>query len=1261
MKNSTLLLVDDEPAILGSLRRVFRGQGCRILTAGDGEKALSILGEEPVDVILTDHLMPGMTGIQLLREAKRRAPNVFRLLVSAYVDTESILSASNAGVVQRFIMKPFVDEDVRAAVQEFLERRQVRERRDFLEALIESCPDPIVITDMSGRVTYVNSPASEFRGEPPERLIGTDVGEMFAQRDTEVEAIRALLKREGRVRSYETEILTHRGAVPINLSMAPLLDAKGRRQGFFGIAKDISQCKRVEAELRSRNLELAALNHFASAAMRRLDPESILDRAIEVLVQVSEVQAAGLYLYDAEDACFRLRAHRGIGERQAAPLATVSHSFLGRYPEGDALVVHSGEALQATEEGRALAREGFGMAAYTRILWNGEVKALLVIARRDALPLNDSIARLLPAIGAMAGTWMENSLLFERTKSVANRAALLHGISSAAQNSLDVEEVLDSTARWTATALHVDRALVALFREDLSGLETCRGLGGSWGPADSKEPGITPACLAEYRAEGALVVDDIAKDPTATRCLPSSFRRGLQAFVEAPLLYQEELLGVLQVGASSPRRWKREEIGLLEDVALELALAVRHARTVRELRRTLDALETANAAAERRAEETTALYRLSRALTHVLDFDDLVALTAESVLTATRARAAAVIVNHRGRAHAALLACGEVEDEETGALREAIADAAQTILGRPPDNFDSAPIRSAGACVLTEAAASTEEVPRAPDLVIPFGIKNREAGLFWIRPHGKQPFAEWEKKLARTIALQTASTLERLLDAIDTERRKIEAMVEGMIEPVVLLDESFSVLCMNASARRLLDLEHPQARFDPSRVRPPSLRRMFLRAARDREDALLEEDILFEGPAPRVFHVALSPVADGAGRRIGTAALFHDVTARREVEQMKSEFVANVSHELRTPLTSIKESIALLLDGVMGAISEGQRDFLEIADRETNRLVRLINDVLELSRIESSRVRLRRSFVSPQVIARSVIESVEIAAERAGVRLSLDAPEGLRNLLADPDRITQILLILMDNAIKFTAGEGSVTVSIADGPDAVAIRVSDTGCGIPESELERIFETFHQVPQDGVPQGRGTGLGLSIAKRLIEMHRGTIRAESRLGEGSTFTIMLPRMDASRVVEEYLEGQMIRARAEEYGIGLISVVLETRGKTGPADATLREGAGDVLRRALFKPGDRVFPHGPDRFLIVIDHTQASGVRTVQLRLAAALREGIQGPAERWTATWSTAVYPDDGVSPAELLEAVGVLSPGPAEGGVAGPPGSSPST
>jgi signal transduction histidine kinase len=229
----------------------------------------------------------------------------------------------------------------------------------------------------------------------------------------------------------------------------------------------------------------------------------------------------------------------------------------------------------------------------------------------------------------------------------------------------------------------------------------------------------------------------------------------------------------------------------------------------------------------------------------------------------------------------------------------------------------------------------------------------------------------------------------------------------------------------------------------------------------------------------------------------------------KEFDRLKSEFVSNVSHELRTPLISIKGFVDHLLEGIAGDLTPRQHTFLTRVQANITRLSRLINDLLDLARIEAGQVTIHPVRLSLVEVITEVLETLRPLAIEKGVELGLVEPETAGVVRADRDRISQVLLNLIHNAIKFTPPGGAVRVRVAVQPQGEVLTVvQDTGEGIPPEELERIFEKFHQVSVDP-GQPRGSGLGLTIARKLIELQEGTMWVRSTLGQGSEFGFTLP--------------------------------------------------------------------------------------------------------------------------------------------------------
>jgi signal transduction histidine kinase len=230
----------------------------------------------------------------------------------------------------------------------------------------------------------------------------------------------------------------------------------------------------------------------------------------------------------------------------------------------------------------------------------------------------------------------------------------------------------------------------------------------------------------------------------------------------------------------------------------------------------------------------------------------------------------------------------------------------------------------------------------------------------------------------------------------------------------------------------------------------------------------------------------------------------------KELDRLKSDFVSNVSHELRTPLTAIKGALDLLLREVPGRLNESQTHYLTRARSNTQHLAGLINDLLDLAKIEEGKVELKGTCVSVGGLVHEVMETVRPIAAEKPVLLEVKVPEPSVLVWADRDKITQVLMNLVGNAIKFTPPQGKVTVSASrDGPEWAQVSVNDSGPGISTEECQKIFQKFYQISEDGGLKPKGTGLGLAISKALVELHGGKIWVESEPGRGSTFTFTLP--------------------------------------------------------------------------------------------------------------------------------------------------------
>ncbi len=407
---------------------------------------------------------------------------------------------------------------------------------------------------------------------------------------------------------------------------------------------------------------------------------------------------------------------------------------------------------------------------------------------------------------------------------------------------------------------------------------------------------------------------------------------------------------------------------------------------------------------------------------------------------------------------------------------------------------------------------------------VPVMSKKRVLGTLALGSRKRRNFSRDKIDLLSAFGSQLGMALEnaQLYEEVNKSKTYIERLVESAGDAIISTDPEDRILTWNRGAEIIFGYDKEEALGQTVQILLPPGRSNELNEIRIK--ALLTGVIRnLELKRKRkdgvIIDVALavSPLRDKEGNVVGFLHLAKDITEKqryerrlKELDKMKSDFVSNVSHELRTPLTAIKASADNMLDNLTGPLSEKQTRYLIRIKANADRLARLINDVLDLSRIEAGKIDLRPSDLDLAALAQEVVEQVRPVAIEKLIRLEVASRDGDALSWADRDKVVQVLINLIGNAVKFTPPRGRITVTIARSRDDwVQISVADTGPGIPADDADRIFNKFYQVPHAGEQKTKGTGLGLAICKALVEMHGGRIWVESELNKGSTFSFTLP--------------------------------------------------------------------------------------------------------------------------------------------------------
>lgn len=759
-------------------------------------------------------------------------------------------------------------------------------------------------------------------------------------------------------------------------------------------------------------------------------------------------------------------------------------------------------------------------------------------------------AEVIEVFAAQVALAIENSHLVEDLHRQLNTLRLFNELSRSITTKLDLPLVLNTVVQSVTNLLGYDYATI--FLQDKAG-------------ASQMPSRFVPLASSGYALELAdestfaqrvgrvvqtgmpLLIEDTVTD-SRYKAGPVSIGSSLMV----PLMVEGRSVGVLVADRKVTGDFTPTEVATLTALADQVAVAVENARLFEEVTRFNEELELrvvertrelAEALEDLRVQRDRSgvLYHIASELVASLDMDRVLSQALSLLQKAVKASRSAVILldNNTGQLFYRA-AIGHTEPIPPGG-RLAPFNRQDGVIGWVFTNRKALIIPNAlkdKRCAIG-IDRSIRSVLAAPIV----GGAGESLGVILMQSPVEHVFDEPELRLVEAAAVQLGNALNNaelyrlireqaervgsMLRAQQIEAAKNQAILEGIADGVMVADEYGKVILFNAAAERILSIAREQALGRPQ----DGILGLYGSAAREWLAQIdqwrqnpgaygTEEFLVHRMEVGRRFvSVHLSPVITPSQEFLGVVSVFRDITSEVEADRAKSDFVSTVSHELRTPMTSIVGYVDLVLMGATGPLSDMQRDFLKRVKTNAERLTTLVNDLLDISRIETGRVVLQLAPVAITDVVKQVVDLVQPKVEEKEQRIHTVLPAGLPRVYADRDRLAQILTNIVGNAYKYTPVGGEIGIHAYVRDAKMYVAVTDTGIGIAPENQKKLFSRFYRVEDDpAVYEVSGTGLGLAISLSLIQMHGGNISLDSVLGKGSTFMFSVPLAEGEPAVD-----------------------------------------------------------------------------------------------------------------------------------------------
>jgi len=723
------------------------------------------------------------------------------------------------------------------------------------------------------------------------------------------------------------------------------------------------------------------------------------------------------------------------------------------------------------------------------LLRQERVVGVLTLIHPEPNTFGEEHLDLLLFIANQAAIAVENARLYEKVTERMREATTLYKVSNQLMRTLNLDQILKKVLDILQRFFGYLNCAILLVDEEAGELEVQAARGYPQEIVGKLRLKIGQEGIVGWVAahKTALNVPDVTQDPRYVEGVEET-----KSEIAVPMVAGDKVIGVLDMQRSEVNAFNDDDLRVLSSVAAQAAIAIERARLY--------------SAERRRVQESLTLLAIAQALSSTLDLTEVLKLVACSTAQACHANRCSILLLSQDRKEwipiMSQFASGEVDRELWATFKERYAQAVgefpilqEVIRERKPVILD-------GPAMSAMPKEWIEPFGIVSLLVVPLISKDEVIGLMALDhvEEGRR-FTDEQVNLAITIGTHAAMAIEnaRLHTTIAEEGAKLEAIIGGTNDAVIVTDAQNRVLLMNQAARRAFGVETvPEVGRPLGEVLSnEGLLALFARPEAG-EEALAEEIPLSDG---RTLYASLTPVAE-----VGRVAVMQDITYLKELDEMKSDFVATVSHDLRSPLASVI-GYALLLPEV-GELNETQQEFVEHIRLGVSRMTTLIEDLLDLGKIEA-RVEMEMKPCQLVAVINEVTASLREQAKAKEIVLQFDLSPELPLVLGNQVHLDQVVSNLVGNAIKFTPEGGMVIVSAREEQGEVVVEVKDSGIGIAPEAQAHLFEKFYRVRSEETSDIGGTGLGLAIVKSIVEGHGGRVWVRSQPGQGSTFGFALP--------------------------------------------------------------------------------------------------------------------------------------------------------